>query len=177
MLSARPDDGNADDPYNGATPLMIGTTLGHFRILEALGAGGMGEVFIAHDTKLDRKVALKVLHASVAGDPDRRERFAREARAIAALNHPNIVTVYSVEDAGDTYFLTMELIEGRTLADLIPARVCARSAAQDRDSARRRRQRRAHEGHHAPGPEAGQRDGDDRRTREGAGFRPGQVAG
>jgi len=101
---------------------MIGTTLGHYRILESLGVGGMGEVFAAQDTKLDRKVALKVLPASVAADPDRRERFAREAKAVAALNHPNIVTVHSVEESGDTYFLTMELVEGRTLADLIPAK-------------------------------------------------------
>ena len=101
---------------------MIGTTLGHYRILEALGAGGMGEVFVAHDAKLDRKVALKVLPASVAADPDRRERFAREARAVAALNHPNIVTVHSVEQIADTHFLTMELVEGRTLHDVLPAR-------------------------------------------------------
>jgi Tol biopolymer transport system component len=101
---------------------MIGTTLGHHRILEVAGTGGMGEVFVAHDTKLGRKVALKVLPASVAQDPGRRERFAREARAVAALSHPNIVTVYSVEEAGETCFLTMELVEGRTLTDLIPAR-------------------------------------------------------
>jgi eukaryotic-like serine/threonine-protein kinase len=104
-------------------------TLSHYRIVRALGAGGMGEVFVAHDTKLGRDVALKILPASMAADPDRRERFAREARAIAALNHPNIVTVHSVEEApapdpgqpGVT-FLTMELIEGRTLADLLPAK-------------------------------------------------------
>jgi Tol biopolymer transport system component len=101
---------------------MIGTTLGHYRVLDKLGEGGMGEVFVAHDTKLDRKVALKVLPASVAADSDRRERFAREARAIAALNHPSIVTVHSVELSGETHFLTMELVEGRTLADQIPAK-------------------------------------------------------
>jgi Tol biopolymer transport system component len=100
---------------------MIGKTLGHYRILETLGAGGMGEVFVAHDSKLDRRVALKVLPAAVAADPVRRDRFTREARAVAALNHPNIVTVHSVEETGETCFLTMELVEGRTLADLIPA--------------------------------------------------------
>jgi Tol biopolymer transport system component len=110
-------------------PIESGARLGHYTILAPLGAGGMGEVFVAHDTKLDRKVALKVLPASVAADPDRRERFAREARAVAALNHPNIVTVHSVEEAPSTssgqvgvHFLTMELVEGRTLADLIPAK-------------------------------------------------------
>lgn len=101
---------------------MVGGTVGHYKVLEALGAGGMGEVFIAHDTTLDRRVALKVLPASVAADPDRRDRFTREARAVAALNHPNIVTIHSVEQAGETYFLTMELVDGRTLADLIPAK-------------------------------------------------------
>lgn len=96
---------------------MVGGTVGHYKVLEALGAGGMGEVFIAHDTTLDRRVALKVLPASVAADPDRRDRFTREARAVAALSHPNIVTIHSVEQAGETYFLTMELVDGRTLAD------------------------------------------------------------
>ncbi len=100
---------------------MIGTTLNHYRILGKLGAGGMGEVFQAEDTKLGRKVALKVLPTSMAGDPERRERFEREARAIAALNHPNIVTIYSVEEADGTPFLTMELVEGQTLGDAIPA--------------------------------------------------------
>jgi len=114
---------------------MLGTTLNHYRILRRLGAGGMGEVFEAEDTKLHRKVALKVLPASVASDPDpsagsgssraksweeRRERFEREARAVAALNHPNIVTIYSVEEADGTPFLTMELVEGQTLGDMLP---------------------------------------------------------
>jgi aminoglycoside phosphotransferase (APT) family kinase protein len=101
---------------------VIGQVLNHYRIVEALGAGGMGEVFVAHDTKLDRKVALKVLPALLSTDADRRERFTREARAVAALSHPNIVTLYSVEESTGTHFLTMELVEGRTLADLIPAK-------------------------------------------------------
>ena len=99
---------------------MVGTTLGHYRILELLGTGGMGEVYLADDTRLQRRVALKVLARELALDPDRRERFEREARAAAALNHPNIVTIHSVEEAGGTPFLTLELIDGKTLADLIP---------------------------------------------------------
>ncbi len=79
---------------------MIGTALGHYRILELLGNGGMGEVYLADDTRLQRHVALKVLAGELAGDPDRRERFEREARAAAALNHPNIVTIHSVEEVG-----------------------------------------------------------------------------
>ena len=78
---------------------MIGTTLGHYRILERLGKGGMGEVFLADDTKLGRQVALKVLTEELASDGDWRQRFEREARAVAALNHPNIVTIHSVEEA------------------------------------------------------------------------------
>ena len=99
---------------------MIGTQLGHYRIERLLGTGGMGEVYLAEDIRLGRHVALKVLSATLAGDPDRRERFEREARAAAALNHPNIVTIHSVEEEGGVPFLTLELIEGQTLGELIP---------------------------------------------------------
>ena len=78
---------------------MIGTTLSHFRITAKLGSGGMGDVYRAEDTKLGREVAIKVLPAEMANDPDRLERFQREAKALAALDHPNIVSVYSVESA------------------------------------------------------------------------------
>jgi len=100
---------------------MIGTTLLHYRIVGSLGRGGMGEVFEAEDTRLGRRVALKVLPASFASDAGRLERFRREARAVAALNHPNVVTIHSVEEAEGIHFLTMELVDGRTLASLIPA--------------------------------------------------------
>jgi eukaryotic-like serine/threonine-protein kinase len=99
---------------------MIGTTLLHYRIVGKLGKGGMGEVYAAEDTKLQRRVALKLLPPEVAADPERLQRFQREARAIAALNHPNVVTIYSVEETGGVQFLTMELVEGKTLGDLIP---------------------------------------------------------
>lgn len=101
---------------------MNSESLGHYRDLRPIGAGGMGEVFVAHDSKLDRKVALKVLPAEVANDPDRRERFTREARAVAALNHPNIVTVHAVEEADETHFLVMEFVEGKTLSTLLPSK-------------------------------------------------------
>jgi serine/threonine protein kinase len=100
---------------------MIGKSLAHYEILERIGAGGMGEVFRARDTKLGREVAIKVLPPEMAGDPERQKRFKREAMAVAALKHPNIVTIYSVEEEGDTLFLTMELIEGKSLVDLIPS--------------------------------------------------------
>ena len=86
-----------------------GTELAHYKILEKIGAGGMGEVYLAHDTKLDRKIALKVLPPELAESEERRARFKREAKAIAALNHPNIVQVYSVEEADGVHFITMEL--------------------------------------------------------------------
>ncbi len=101
---------------------MIGRMLGHYRVESRLGEGGMGEVYLARDTRLGRRVALKVLPASVASDPDRKARFELEARAVAALNHSNIVTIYSVEEAEGIHFLTMELVEGRTLGKLIPER-------------------------------------------------------
>jgi eukaryotic-like serine/threonine-protein kinase len=98
---------------------MIGRELGHHRILGQLGQGGMGVVYLAEDLKLGRRVALKVLPPDLAQDPARRARFEREARAIAALNHPNIVTIHSVEEAEGVSFLTMELIDGRKLTDLL----------------------------------------------------------
>jgi Tol biopolymer transport system component len=100
---------------------MVGTTLNHYRIVRLLGSGGMGEVFAAEDLKLQRPVALKILPKAVASDPERRERFEREARAVAALNHPNIVTIYSVEETSDLTFLTMEIVDGKPLSELIPA--------------------------------------------------------
>jgi Tol biopolymer transport system component/predicted Ser/Thr protein kinase len=101
---------------------MIGTTLGHYRVDRELGSGGMGEVYAAEDLKLHRQVALKVLSAPLAGDAERRQRFEREAQAVAALNHPNIVTIHSVEQSGDVHFLTMELVAGKPLSELIPPR-------------------------------------------------------
>ena len=99
---------------------MIGQTLGHYRIVREIGAGGMGVVYQAEDTTLGRQVALKILPPELAADDDRRQRFAREARAVAALSHPNIVTVHSVEESGGIHFITMELVKGKTLAELLP---------------------------------------------------------
>jgi len=103
---------------------MIGRTISHYRILAKLGEGGMGEVYRAHDEHLGRDVALKVLPADVALDPERLARFEREARSIAQLNHPNIVTIHSVEETDGVHFLTMELVEGRTLTELLVGGEC-----------------------------------------------------
>jgi WD40 repeat protein len=100
-------------------PLRPGTRIGTYEVTGSLGAGGMGEVYRAHDTRLGRDVALKILPASFAADPDRRARFEREARALAALNHPNIAHIYAVEDVAGTPGLAMELVDGPTLAELL----------------------------------------------------------
>ena len=107
-------------PLLNTIPDMVGRTIAHYHITAAIGSGGMGEVFRATDTKLGRAVALKVLPPDMAHDADRLARFQREARTIAALNHPHIVTIYSVDESDGIPFLTMELIEGQTLARHIP---------------------------------------------------------
>src|SRR5215510_6896819 len=99
--------------------IAIGQQLGSYEITALLGKGGMGEVYRARDTKLKREVAIKILPESVARDPDSLARFQREAQSIAALNHPNIVTIYSVENASGVVFFTMELVEGKPLGDVI----------------------------------------------------------
>ena len=100
---------------------MIGKTLSHHKVISKLGAGGMGDVYVANDTELGRQVALKVLPPTMATDPERLKRFKREARAVASLNHPNIVTIHSVEEEDGVHFLTMELVEGESLDRSIPA--------------------------------------------------------
>ena len=96
---------------------MIGKTLGHYEILEPLGAGGMGEVYRAHDPNLKRDVAIKVLPEELASDPDRLARLEREAHSLAALNHPNVATIHGLEEADGVRFLVLELVEGDTLAE------------------------------------------------------------
>lgn len=100
-------------------PLVPGSRLGAYEIVAPLGAGGMGEVHRARDTRLRRDIALKVLPEDVASSPERLARFEREARIVASLNHPNIVTLHSIEEEAGVRFLTMELVEGRSLADLV----------------------------------------------------------
>jgi eukaryotic-like serine/threonine-protein kinase len=102
-------------------PLSAGDHLGPYKILASIGAGGMGEVYRAQDAKLGRDVALKVLPAEMAHDPERLARFHREAKALAQLDHPNIVTIHSVEECNGVHFLTMQLVEGRSLDRVIPA--------------------------------------------------------
>src|SRR2546423_11073428 len=100
-------------------PLGPGARLGPYEIVSSLGAGGMGEVYRARDTKLNREVAIKILPEAFAHDPDRMARFAREAQVLAALNHTNIAAIYGLEESDGVRALVMELVEGPTLADRI----------------------------------------------------------
>lgn len=100
--------------------MKVGSTLGHYHVVRTLGRGGMGAVYEANDTRLNRQVALKVLPARMANNPEWFKRFEREAQAVAAINHPNIVTIHSVEEADDVHFIILELVGGQTLDDLIP---------------------------------------------------------
>jgi serine/threonine protein kinase len=98
---------------------VIGTSLSHFKITAKLGEGGMGEVYLAEDTKLGRGVAIKLLPEAVASDPDRLARFEREAKVLASLNHPHIAGIHQVENADGVFFLVMELVEGEDLKERI----------------------------------------------------------
>ena len=101
---------------------MTGKVIAHFEITEELGRGGMGSVYKARDQHLDRDVALKVLLPETVNDPDRRRRFVQEAKAASALNHPNIVHVYDIDEADGVLFIAMEYVAGRTLDKAIPQR-------------------------------------------------------
>ncbi len=108
---------------------MVGKTLGHYEILELLGAGGMGEVYLGEDTRLGRKVAIKVLPEEYASDPERLARFEQEARAAAALNHPHIAVVHDVgsetsDDGTITHFMVQEYLEGDTLREPLKKARC-----------------------------------------------------
>src|SRR5688500_11840515 len=96
--------------------LTVGAHLGAYEILAAIGAGGMGEVYRARDTKLGRDVALKTLPAAFTADSERIARFQREAQVLAALNHPHIAAIYGLDEANGCHFLILELVDGQTLA-------------------------------------------------------------
>src|SRR4029450_2747989 len=102
--------------------LATGTKLGRYEIRSKIGEGGMGEVYLAEDSQLHRKVALKILPVEVAANPDRMRRFNQEATAAAALNHPNIAHIYEIGESDGLNFIAMEFIDGHTLRELIDAR-------------------------------------------------------
>ncbi len=99
--------------------LASGTRFGHYTVVSLLGSGGMGEVYRARDTRLERDVAIKILPAVFAAEPDRLQRFERESRATAALNHPNILAIYDVGSQDGVPYAVSELLEGRTLRDAL----------------------------------------------------------
>src|SRR5713226_3779623 len=111
-------------------PLSAGTKLGPYEILGPIGAGGMGEVYRARDTKLDRDVAIKILPDLLAQDPERLTRFEREAKVLASLNHPNIAQIYGIEERA----LVMELVEGETLRGPLPIETALHYARQIADA-------------------------------------------
>ncbi len=180
FLSDSPARATGDDDLpTGIGALPSGTRLGAFEILRLLGAGGMGEVYRARDTRLDREVAIKVLSGDLADDPGGRDRFEREARAISRMTHPHICTLYDVGaaeiDGREARFLVMELLDGETLAERLGRGALHRRAGHrsgDRDS--RRARRGARDGYHPSRLEAGQHHADEVR-RQAARLRAGAV--
>ena len=147
--------------------LAASDKLGPYQIIGLIGAGGMGEVYRGRDTKLGREVAIKVLPDAVAQDPERLSRFDREAKALAALNHPNVAQVYGVEESNGVRALVMELVSGTTLQGPFANRNCTQLRPPDS----RRARSSARKGHRPSRSEAGQYQDHTRRRREGARFR------
>ena len=116
----------ADDPHDDRTQsfvaLTAGTKVSHYNIIEKIGSGGMGEVYLAEDTKLNRKVALKFLPSHLCQDENCRKRFKREAQAVAKLSHPNVVTIYEVSEHHGRPFFAMEHVEGLSLKEFSAAK-------------------------------------------------------
>src|SRR5678815_1489627 len=108
--------------------LAVGQIVGHYQIIAPLGKGGMGEVYLASDAKLDRKVALKLLPAAFTGDKDRLRRFIQEAKAASSLNHPNIITIHEIGESEGAHFIATEFIDGETLRHRM---ACERMRLQD----------------------------------------------
>ena len=122
-MALEQNEGSPKDPQKLRDGLAAGSRLGPYEIVAALGAGGMGEVYRARDTRLERSVAIKILPAAFSADRERLHRFEREARLASALNHPNIVTIHELGQAGSTHYIAMELIEGRRwVSCFLPAR-------------------------------------------------------
>ena len=125
--------------------LAAGQTLSHYEVLGSLGAGAMGEVYRARDTRLDREVALKVLPEELAGDEERLRRFEREAKTLASLNHPNVAQVFGIDRVDDTCFMAMELVPGEDLAARLSRGRAAPGRGDGRLPADRGRVEAAHE--------------------------------
>src|SRR5438132_4502411 len=154
---------------------MIGSQLGPYKIEAPIGAGGMGEVFRAHDTRLHRTVAIKVLPRERIADPERKRRFLQEARAASALNHPNIVTLYDIANEEGVDYLVMEFVPGKSLDKLITPKGLPLVDDPICHSDRERVGGGAGGGNRASRHQTGERDRDVRIAGEDSGLRPGQV--
>jgi aminoglycoside phosphotransferase (APT) family kinase protein len=155
---------------------LTGRTLSHYRIGEEISRGGMGVVYRATDTRLDRDVALKVLPAELVADPDRKQRFMQEARAASTLGHPNIAVIHDVGEEGGISFMAMELVRGGKLSAAIEAKSLSTTRVLELAAEIAEALARApHAGHRASRSQAGQRDAHRGRPRQGDRLRPGQA--
>ena len=155
--------------------LAPGIRLGAYEIAARIGVGGMGEVYQATDTNLKRTLAIKVLPEGLTLDPDRLARFRREAQVLAALNHPNICTIYDIHESDGRPFLAMEFLEGQTLKHRIGGKPFPVDSLLDAGGANcRRARRRAREGHRASGHQTGEYFRDRSWARQASGLRAGQ---
>src|ERR1043166_470585 len=151
--------------------LSADTSVSHYRIVSRIGAGSMGEVYLAQDTKLDRKVALKILPADLAANRDRMQRFVREAKSAAALNHPNIAHIYEIGESNGVNFIAMEFIDGHTFGEVIQSETDLRKLV--------RYLQHVVEGlccrHCPPGSQTRQHHGDARWSRKDSGLRHCEI--
>ena len=154
---------------------MIGKTISHYDIRQKLGAGGMGEIYKAVDSRLNRTVAIKVLPAGSVDAPDRRRRFIQEAQAASALNHPNIITIYDIVSEQETEYMVMEFVDGQTLDQAIPPNGLELEKTLDYASADHRRfEGRPCRRDCSSRPQTGQHYGDQFRAHQGPRLRIGQ---
>ena len=155
---------------------LLGQQLGSYQILSLLGTGGMGVVYKARDTRLNRSVAIKVLPPDQVSDPERKRRFIQEARAASALNHPNIITIHDIGSEGGIDFIVMEYVAGKTLDQLIPRKgMRLNETLKLADPDGRRPGQSSLSRHHPSRPETDQCDGDRGRPGEGIGLWSGET--
>ena len=166
----------AEQYVSTAASDLAGRTLGRYEVISRLGAGGMGEVYRARDTRLKREVALKVLPHKWLADAERKRRFEQEARAASALNHPNIVTVFDVDQVDGTTFIAMEYVPGKTLDQVIPRRGLPLNEVLKYAVEIAGALAAAHSCGHCPsGRQAVEHHGGSDGTGEGAGLRAGEA--